>query len=105
MVVFKPFLRQHLPKLFSPYIHSSLLRGAPRTRNYAVFSDRDGNSIHLASVSDGVDSENNTGGINKDHSILVTNSYKVESGAYGKKNVETESTEDIIGSNERGEYR
>lgn len=104
VVVIKPFLRKHFPKFFSSYMHSSGLPGAPRSRSYAMFSNQNGNSFHLTSVSNAADPESLKSEVGKDGGIVVTSSYAVEAGPHKTRDAETESTEDIMGSVKR-EYR
>jgi hypothetical protein len=102
VVVIKPFLRKFFPTLFSSYMHSTGIPGAQRTGDYAVFSNRGGNSFHLTSVSNAADLEDMRGKLDKQGGIVVTNSYAVEAGPYRKREAETESMEDIMGSTKGG---
>lgn len=102
VVVIKPFLRKFFPTFFSSYMQSTGLPGAHRNGDYAVFSNRGGNSFHLTSVSNAADLEDMRDGLGKQGGIVVTNSYAVEAGPHGKREAETESMEDIMGSTKRG---
>jgi hypothetical protein len=103
IVVLKPFLRRHFPRLFSSTDDSdedpSSNNNRHRSRSYfAAFRPKDPNSFHLTSIDGGGKSslKGKFGRGDKHSGITVTNSYKVDA-----TNVETESMEGIIESRDK----